>query len=252
MAQEKINASQTATQLQQADKNRWCFCYYAGSENADTNEKALLLKGAKWQTGQTITISFLDGDEDLHNKVIAAAKKWTAKGMANLKFSFNLESVDHNTDIRISFKRPGSWSVLGTTCQKITDLKRPTMNFGWLNANSTEDEINRVVLHEFGHAIGLLHEHMSPKGGIKWNREQVIKDLKAPPNSWDEATIENNMFRTFAPEELELTNMDPKSIMMYTFPPEWTEDGFSAPLNTELSETDIQFIRKTYPGNDSI
>jgi serralysin len=252
MDQEKLKASQTATQLQQVNTHRWCFCYYAGSENAGINEKALLLKGARWQPGQSIKISFLDGDIALQKKVIAAAEKWTEKGMANLKFSFDLDSVDHNTDIRISFRRPGSWSVLGTTCQKITDREKPTMNFGWLNDNSTDDEINRVVLHEFGHAIGLLHEHMNPEGGIKWNRDQVIKDLKAPPNSWDDATIENNMFRAFAREELELTNMDPKSIMMYTFPPEWTEDGFSAPLNTELSETDIQFIRKIYPGNDSI
>ena len=31
-----------------------------------------------------------------------------------------------------------------------------------------------TVLHEFGHAIGLIHEHQSPfKGGFEWNREEV-------------------------------------------------------------------------------
>ena len=31
-----------------------------------------------------------------------------------------------------------------------------------------------TVLHEFGHAIGLIHEHQSPfKGGFQWNREEV-------------------------------------------------------------------------------
>ena len=31
-----------------------------------------------------------------------------------------------------------------------------------------------TVLHEFGHALGLIHEHQSPfKGGFEWNREEV-------------------------------------------------------------------------------
>jgi len=29
-----------------------------------------------------------------------------------------------------------------------------------------------TVLHEFGHALGLIHEHQNPaSGGFKWNRE---------------------------------------------------------------------------------
>ena len=31
-----------------------------------------------------------------------------------------------------------------------------------------------TVLHEFGHSLGLIHEHQSPfKGGFEWNREEV-------------------------------------------------------------------------------
>lgn len=33
-----------------------------------------------------------------------------------------------------------------------------------------------TVLHEFGHSLGLIHEHQSPfPGGFEWNREEVRK-----------------------------------------------------------------------------
>lgn len=235
---------------QQSNADQWCFSYYAGKEHAGFNEKAALLKDTKWQPGESISISFLDGDPAVHEKVMQAARGWVQPGMANLKFSFRTDTND--TDIRISFRYRGSWSVLGTTCRNITDRTRPTMNFGWLNRNSTDDEINRVVLHEFGHAIGLIHEHMNPEAGIQWNRTQVSKDLSGPPNNWDAATIENNMFKTFDKNELELTNLDAQSIMMYPIPISWTTNNFSCGLNARLSDTDIKFIRRAYPGNEAI
>jgi len=35
-----------------------------------------------------------------------------------------------------------------------------------------------TVLHEFGHALGLIHEHQSPfKGGFEWNKDEVRGSL---------------------------------------------------------------------------
>jgi len=48
------------------------------------------------------------------------------------------------------------------------DQKVPTMNFGWLNEDSDEDEYSRVVLHEFGHSLSCIHEHQHPANGIPW------------------------------------------------------------------------------------
>jgi serralysin len=164
--------------------------------------------------------------------------------MANLRIQF---VDDPDADLRIAFVQgDGSWSYLGTMCHQIPDPE-PTMNYGWLTPDSSDDELHRVVAHEFGHALGLIHEHQNPDTPIDWNRAAVIADLSGPPNNWDEATIENNMFKRYDPDEVSTTPTDRMSIMMYPIPASWTNDGFSAELNKDLSETDKEFIRNAYP-----
>jgi hypothetical protein len=120
------------------------------------------------------------------------AERWTAPNIANLTFDFRGNT--NQTDIRISFKFSGSWSILGRYCRRVTDTSRPTMNYGWLKPASSEDELRRVVLHEFGHALEFIHEHQNPLNSIKWNRDAVIADLSGPPNNWTPDVIETNMF----------------------------------------------------------
>ena len=103
-----------------------------------------------------------------------------------------------------------------------------------------------MVLHEFGHALGLIHEHQNPNRPIAWNRAAVIADLSGPPNEWDLPTIENNMFKRYDPAELSSTPVDPLSIMMYPIPRSWTNDGFSAGLNSALSAKDHLLIQQVY------
>jgi hypothetical protein len=182
----------------------------------------------------------------LQKRVAEVAKEWTGPPeMANVGFEF-VDSGD--ADVRVAFQEGnGSWSYLGTMCQQIPSGE-PTMNYGWLTQDSDDDEVRSVVLHEFGHALGLIHEHQNPNNAIGWNRAAVIADLSHPPNSWDEATIENNMFKRYEPAEGSGTAVDAQSIMMYPIPAAWTTDGFSVGMNGELSDTDKQFIRTAYPG----
>lgn len=228
------------------NEDKWCFAWFADAPQVEPGgERAALIKNTKWPKGSRISISFLDGDPEVQERVKRAAMQWVAPGMANLTFDFRRNTT--KTDIRISFRFAGSWSVLGTTCRKYTDITQPTMNYGWLTKNSTEDELTRVVLHEFGHALGLTHEHMNPGGSIQWNREQVIKDLSGPPNNWSMQVIENNMFKTFDKKETNFTALDGSSIMMYPLPSKWTKNGFSVGLNAKLSNTDKRFIKEQYP-----
>lgn len=227
-----------------ANEDKWCFAWHAPRQGDEGLDKAALVKAAKWSAGDVITVSFLDGDEGVQQKVKQVAQKWTTPDLARLTFDFRKNTND--TMIRISFQYPGSWSVIGTTCKQITDKSEATMNYGWLTPDSQDDEVKRVVLHEFGHALGLIHEHQNPGSKINWNKPNVYRDLSQPPNNWNKATIDRNMFEPYEKSETNFTKVDGKSIMMYPIPASWTTDGFSAGLNGELSENDRKFIHKEY------
>ena len=224
------------------NQDKWCFAWYKAPIPTSAQARAALVKGSKWQSGDTISISFIDGTDEQKALVRKFAPMWTTQ-LANLRFAW-LEPP--NTDIRISFANPGSWSVIGTTCRNVPP-DQATMNFGWLTPGVTDEEARRVILHEFGHALGLIHEHQNPVGQIHWNKDAVIADLSGPPNNWDRDTIEHNMFEAYPRNEIAGTTLDSTSIMMYPIPKSWTLDGTSAGLNTDLSQTDRTFIRQQYP-----
>src|SRR5690242_12223583 len=189
--------------------------------NAPTAFEMALVTGKMWKPGRTLTVAFLDGESSVRAKVKSYAAKWS--DWANIKFLF----VDGKTaTIRISFEQDGSWSAIGTDAL-VTDYFKetePTMNFGWLTPETEDKEYSRVVLHEFGHALGCIHEHQNPAGGIKWNKEVVYEALSKPPNKWDKQTIDHNMFDRYSKSITNFTSTDASSIMTYYIPPEWTTD----------------------------
>lgn len=219
------------------------YCMLLMPAEAQGRERAALLNEFKWEPGTRIRVHFTEGDPKLQERVREVAEEWTGAQMANLYLQFVEEG---DADIRVAFQQgDGSWSYLGTVCQQIP-ADQPTMNYGWLTPDSPDDELQRVVLHEFGHALGLIHEHQNPKGGIDWNEPAVIADLSGPPNNWDEATIRHNVLDHYAADAVTATDVDGDSIMMYPIPAAWTNDGFSADLNSDLSEHDKQLISEVY------
>jgi serralysin len=229
--------------MEMAGENPNHYCVVVSHSPQESNDKAALLNEAQWEQGEIIRVKFLEGDASLRDRVKAVAERWTEPGMANLTFQWVDEG---DSEIRIGFMEgDGSWSFLGTQCRDIPE-DEPTMNYGWLTPDSPEDELQRVVLHEFGHALGLIHEHQNPQGGIDWNEPAVIADLSGPPNNWDEATIRHNVLDHYPKTDVTATDVDPKSIMMYPIPASWTNDGFSADFNDDVSETDVAFIRTVY------
>lgn len=121
------------------------------------------------------------------------------------------------------------------------------MNYGWLDDDTDKVEYNRVVLLEFGHRLGAIHEHQSPKGGIKWNLDKVYKYFGGPPNNRSKEDIDFNIVHKHLINHLNATKFDPNSIMLYAFPGEFIVGGIATHENTKLSRGDKRFIRKMYP-----
>jgi hypothetical protein len=121
------------------------------------------------------------------------------------------------------------------------------MNYGWLELDSSDDEVRRVVLHEFGHALGCIHEHQNPAGGIKWNKNVVYAYYAGPPNFWSKEDVDHNLFEVYDENLTIYSQLDPASIMMYPIDRRFTLDGFEVGLNTQLSSVDKEFIEATYP-----
>ena len=91
----------------------------------------------------------------------------------------------------------------------------------------------------------------NPAAGIRWNERAVIDDLSGYPNFWDVGTIRHNVLVRYLDNQIRSTEFDPKSIMVYAIPKEWTLDGQEFPSYSELSESDKAFIRESYPGNET-
>lgn len=121
------------------------------------------------------------------------------------------------------------------------------MNFGWLTPTTADDEYSRVVIHEFGHALGCYHEHQNPSTNIPWDKEAVYKLYGGPPNNWSKAQVDQNLFRKYSRSISQFSEFDKESIMLYTIPNALTKGDFEVGWNRDLSATDKSFVNVIYP-----
>ena len=195
-----------------------------------------------WQPGKTLRVRFLEGDPEVQNKVKEKANDWT--NYANIKFDF---VSDSNAEIQIAFQKgAGSWSAIGTD-SSTANPGEATMNLGWLDANTPDKEYSRVVKHEFGHALGLIHEFEQPAVNIDWDKQAVYTALEGPPNNWSKETVDQNLFTRYSKTITQYSTFDAESIMMYPIPPEWTISHKSYGMDVfDISETDKEYIKRWY------
>jgi len=231
----------------------------------------------RWQNGTTLKVGFdfteanftyrpavcHEGmsnstcQETLIQNVITAASGWSQYG--NIYFK---RSSWQDADIRVQFKEKGSWSYVGTVAKRIP-ADRATLNLALSFLQRTEG-FRRTTIHEFGHAIGLRHEHISPNVSYNWNEEQIIDDLQR--QGWSEEQTRRNIIDSLlkgnSRSAFFTTRFDPKSIMIYSIPKRWVSNAdldnsqkcpdaansrYCVGNNTELSDLDKQGIAQFYP-----
>jgi hypothetical protein len=211
-----------------------------------------------------LTVSFSSADFDLDGEMSYCEAKIFVRrvverecnGLCGITFEFIADTHYDRADVRITFNAAlGSWSMVGNEAIEVP-ARDPTMNLGWLD--SDRQPSGGVILHEFGHALGLIHEHSTAKFPYCWNREGVIAELTGPPNNWTVGQVEHNVFDIVDSSLLsgQSSDYDGDSVMGYSFPASYflhDTNGCTNPPPNGIeqrlcySSTDIATLRRLYP-----
>jgi len=216
-----------------------------------------------WNEGSKITIAFLGTGDAIKRTDLSKAKdidplqnevtplsvqdavkkivKERIEPLVNLDFLF-VDTPD-NANVRISFDPTGgAWSLVGT--DHLDQKQGATMNLGWFDVPTT--------IHEFGHLIGLIHEHQNPSGQkIQWDTKKVIEWAKET-QGWPEQTTKDNIINKYDKNTINGSDFDPLSIMLYFFPGSLTTNNKGTTQNFRLSGEDVKWINKTYTSTTKI
>jgi serralysin len=215
---------------------RWCTELPPPSLNG---RPAGASKQSLWPLDKKVlAVKFLNGQPEIQNKVISFAKEW--ENYCGMQFDF---TSSEKPDITITLETEGSWSAIGRNSRKL----QPSMGFGWLTSSTPDNEFRQVVLHEFGHALGLIHEHQNPNSNpIQWNK-QAVYAYQLKQYGWSKEQVDVNVFNRYNENSIQSSVFDPLSIMLYAVPAELTLNGYQTEWNSELSSADKAFIQSVYP-----
>jgi hypothetical protein len=193
-----------------------------------------------WAQRRTINVAFLSSNLEFIEFAKEEIGEWTQH--INLIIRF-VEGTEGDIRISDSAELKGHWSCVGTDALTVP-ADEPTLH---IDLTTREMPFHVAMLHEFGHALGLEHEHQHPEANIDWNTPKVYEAFENAGHSKD--TIYHNVFRTLERTDRQISPYDKKSIMHYNFPAELIWDGTDYPMNKKLSEKDISFISSIYPRN---
>ena len=203
----------------------------------------------KWQPGRELKVCFFDGSQEARKRVADIANNWTLYGNISFDFGYSLSGFpqicdsNNSYEIRVSLEPnpPRNSSYIGRT-----SLQKSQGESTIQLANHQE----RVVLHEFGHALGLHHIFFHPDSCVQDIDFAAAVDYFGSRFGWSERHVRLNL-RTLPgdAEGYSMLGFDSSSIMSFKLPDEIfesPEDNCTKNVDS-LSLQDKLAIFQTYP-----
>ncbi|MGH1417974.1 MAG: hypothetical protein ACRBCJ_03860 [Hyphomicrobiaceae bacterium] len=211
-----------------------------------------------------INVCFFNGHRAFHQLIAMTALEWTI-GNVLIPLDFGdlnqprACSENEFSHIRVSLNDKGqNYSAVGILSYKSFAQTEESMSISVVNPNTKKlvnaIDLRRAVLHEFGHALGLAHEHQSPFGKCEeeYNWKYIYRDSAKPPLKWSKKVVDHNMRQLNRPGTF-ASEFDKDSIMLYTFPEQFFKAGKNSSCfseeNYSISKVDRDVIAELYPAD---
>lgn len=210
-----------------------------------TAEDAAMLATKYWGAGGVhLTVGFLDSTPaTVQARILSYANLWSKT--ANIKFTLG----GPQSQVRISTGPGGYWSYLGTDILSIPK-RNQTMNLEGIDLHTSDAECRRVICHEFGHTLGLPHEHMRREEVARINRNAAIRYYMAT-QGWSKREVIAQVLTPLEDSDFLLaTPPDEKSIMCYQIPAQLTIDGKPIIGGLDIDAEDYALVGLLYPKLD--
>lgn len=192
--------------------------------------------------GVHLTVGFMEKTvAQLASKILSYMNAWGKT--ANVQFSLT-EDV-RAAKVRVSRRRGGYWSYLGTDILHISQNQQ-TMNLESFSLKTPESEYARVVTHETGHTLGCPHEHLRKDLVSLLDRAKTIAYFRST-QGWSADEVVAQVLTPLNERSLMSTPVDQDSIMCYQIPGICTKSGKAIHGGAEINNSDASFMAKLYP-----